>query len=160
MHTQAILFLNQFRKETDPRKNDSEFEFQFILSRSKNSEFDFRVVECRIRLFPTLISKINWLESEVPLNELPIKFLFFDCVNLSKPVSRAIFSNKFRDLNPCFQNVQVEPLSVIGLYFAPHPESMWNVFKFTFDHCYKNVWSSMICLFAVWPAYIKLLWPF
>ena len=40
---------------------------QSILSRSRNSSFYFRVVVCRIRLFPTLISKINWLWSELPL---------------------------------------------------------------------------------------------
>ena len=40
---------------------------QSILSQSRNSEFNFKVVVCRIRLFPTLISKINWLGSELPL---------------------------------------------------------------------------------------------
>ena len=29
----------------------------------------FRAVLCRIRLFPTLISKIKWFASELPLNE-------------------------------------------------------------------------------------------
>jgi len=46
--------------------------FQKILSRSRNSSFNFRVVVCRIRLFPTLISKIKWLGSELPLNWLKI----------------------------------------------------------------------------------------
>ena len=31
--------------------------------------FNLRVVLCRIRLFPTLISKIKWLVSELPLNK-------------------------------------------------------------------------------------------
>ena len=42
---------------------------QSILSRSKISSFDFRLVLCRIRLFTTLISKIKWLRSGVPLNQ-------------------------------------------------------------------------------------------
>ena len=32
-----------------------------------DSRFKFRVVICRIRLSPTLISKIKWLVSELPL---------------------------------------------------------------------------------------------
>ena len=40
---------------------------QTILSRSKKLSFNFRVVACRIRLFPTLISKIKWLWYELPL---------------------------------------------------------------------------------------------
>ena len=42
-------------------------EFQSILSRFRNSSFNLRVVVCRIRLFPTLISKIKWLGSGLPL---------------------------------------------------------------------------------------------
>ena len=34
-----------------------------------NFQIDFRVVLCRIRLFPTLISKIKWLETELSLIE-------------------------------------------------------------------------------------------
>ena len=41
---------------------------QSIFSRSRNSSFNFRVVLCRFRLFPTLISKIIWLGSGLPLN--------------------------------------------------------------------------------------------
>ena len=44
--------------------------FQSIWSRSRNSSFNFRVVLCRIRLFPTLISIIQWLWSELPLKYL------------------------------------------------------------------------------------------
>jgi len=39
---------------------------QSMLSRSENSSFNFRVVVCWIRLFPTLISKIKWLRSRLP----------------------------------------------------------------------------------------------
>ena len=52
-------------------KNDSGFEWcnlQLILCRTRNSTFNFTVVICRIRIFPTLISKIKWFESELPLN--------------------------------------------------------------------------------------------
>ena len=41
---------------------------QSILTRSRNSSFRFRVVLWRIRLFPTLILKIKWFGSELPLN--------------------------------------------------------------------------------------------
>ena len=40
---------------------------QAILSWCGNSPFNFRFVICRIRLFPTLISKIKWLWSTLPL---------------------------------------------------------------------------------------------
>ena len=42
--------------------------FKSVFSRSRNSSFNFRVVVCRIRLFPTLISKIKWLRSGLPLS--------------------------------------------------------------------------------------------
>ena len=47
----------------------------------------------------------------------------FYLIDLSKPITTAIFSNKLRrfDLNLCFQNFKVEPLTVIGVYFVPHP---------------------------------------
>ena len=44
------------------------FNLQSISGRSRNSSFKFRVVVCRIRPFPTLISKTKWLGSELPLN--------------------------------------------------------------------------------------------
>ena len=42
--------------------------------------FKFRVVLCRFRLFPTLISKRKWLGSE-----LPLKFLFWNFGKNSDP---------------------------------------------------------------------------
>ena len=63
---------------------------QSISSWSRNSSFYFRVVVCRIRLFPTSISKIKWLGSELPLRTLWLvirKFDFFfgicSCVQIS-----------------------------------------------------------------------------
>ena len=48
---------------TTPLKLNDEF-----LDRLKiDWKFKFRVVLCRIRLFPTLVSKIKWLGSELPL---------------------------------------------------------------------------------------------
>ena len=41
-------------------------------NRMKMRSFKFRVVLCRIRLFPPLISKIKWLGSELPLIDLLI----------------------------------------------------------------------------------------
>ena len=40
---------------------------QSILILSRYSSFKFIVVVCRIRLFPTLISKIKWLRPGLPL---------------------------------------------------------------------------------------------
>ena len=37
-------------------------------------KFDFKVVLCRIRLFPTMISKIKWLWSELPLSSTGLFF--------------------------------------------------------------------------------------
>ena len=37
--------------------------------------FNFRVVPCRIRLFPTLISKLKWVEPGLPLKfRIPLSF--------------------------------------------------------------------------------------
>ena len=41
--------------------------FQSILSRSRTSSFNFWVFVCRIRLFPTLISRRKWHGYELPL---------------------------------------------------------------------------------------------
>ena len=59
---------------------------------------NFRVVLCRIRLFPTLISKVKWLGSGLTLNKSPInrltppnffKFsIFFDCTRLQNLFQR------------------------------------------------------------------------
>ena len=46
---------------------------QTIFSLSRNSSFNFRVVLCRIRLFATLISKINGLGIDFPLMKI-LKF--------------------------------------------------------------------------------------
>ena len=43
---------------------------QSVLIRSWNSSFNFRLIVSRIRLFPTLVSKIKWSGSELPLNFL------------------------------------------------------------------------------------------
>ena len=41
-------------------------------NRLKIKSLKFRVVLCRIRLFPTMISKIKWLECELPLTRTSI----------------------------------------------------------------------------------------
>ena len=59
VQTQAILFLNQCRKESEPTYNDSAIEWWFSRStpnRLKWLNSKFRVVLCRTRLFPTLFS--------------------------------------------------------------------------------------------------------
>jgi len=64
-----FYFWNQCRKESDPTYEDSEMEWwisRLIQNRLKMTSLKFRVVLCRIRLFPTLISKIKSLWSELP----------------------------------------------------------------------------------------------
>ena len=54
---------SRIRHTTTPNLNDE------LLDRLKiDCRFNFRVVLYRIRLFPTLISKIKWLWSELPLS--------------------------------------------------------------------------------------------
>ena len=70
---QPFFGLNWFKGGSDP----SHFIFENnvgksrILSRSRSSAFYFRVVVCRLRLYPTLISKIKWLRSGLPLKNNP-----------------------------------------------------------------------------------------
>ena len=59
-------------------------------NRLKMALFKFRVVQCRIRLFPTLTSKIKWLGSELPL--IRVVFRLKDCMFPSvKNVSNFVF---------------------------------------------------------------------
>ena len=48
-------------------KNDSEFEFSIDFESIEKFIIQFQCRVYRIRLFPTLISKIKWLWSELPL---------------------------------------------------------------------------------------------
>ena len=66
VQTRAILFLKSMSE-----RGGSDIErrhLKSIWSRSRIPSFNFSVVVCRIRLFPTLISKIKWLGSGLPLN--------------------------------------------------------------------------------------------
>ena len=67
VQTQAILFLNVGKRPIRHRTTLNLNDFN-RLSRFRNSSFNFRIVVERIRLFPTLVSKINWLGSKLPLN--------------------------------------------------------------------------------------------
>ena len=77
--------------------------------------FKFRVVLCRIRLFPTLISKIKWIWSVLPLIKWsilgatwwPIEnqpwFEFHDFIRyISFSLCFSPFKVNFRSLNPLF----------------------------------------------------------
>ena len=68
VQTQAILFL---KSVSEKGGSDIERLKNWICrspqNRLKIPSLKFRVVLCRIRLFPTLISEINWLGSELPL---------------------------------------------------------------------------------------------
>ena len=71
VQTQAILYLKSILEWDGSdilyvTNKDSEIEWRNSKStqnRLKMTSFKFRVGLCRIRLFPTLISKIKWLES-------------------------------------------------------------------------------------------------
>ena len=88
VQTHAILFYfwTQCRKEADQTYNDSEWShLQSILSQSRNSSFNSRVVVCRIRLFSTLISKIKWLGFELPLKAPIFIMLYSDHLRWNLP---------------------------------------------------------------------------
>ena len=53
----------RIRHKTTLNLND-----EFLDRLKIDCRFKFRVVLCRIRLFPTLISKIKWFGSELPLS--------------------------------------------------------------------------------------------
>ena len=68
--SKRFYFKNQCRKCTNPPDNDSEIEWWICRSTQnplKITLFKFRVVQCRIRHSPTLISTIIWLGSWLPL---------------------------------------------------------------------------------------------
>ena len=68
IRTQAILFLKSMSE-----RGGSDIERPWLgmtidfESICRNLSFKFSVIVCRIRLFPSLISEINWLGSELPL---------------------------------------------------------------------------------------------
>ena len=72
--------------------------FQSVFSQPRNSSFNFRVVLCRIRLFPTLISKIEWLGSGLPLKVLEVLDEFS-----VRPMTRVFTRPKknFQNRDPC-----------------------------------------------------------
>ena len=60
-------------------------------NRLKMTSFTFRVVRCRIRLFPTLISRIKWLGSGLPLTMkvlefVEIEFMFINNIKTCKNI--------------------------------------------------------------------------
>ena len=62
-----FLFEINVGKRRIRHKTTLNLNFQSVLSRSRNLSFNFRIVACRIRLLPTIISKTKWLGSELPL---------------------------------------------------------------------------------------------
>ena len=79
VQTQSILFLKLMSERVG---SDIERLWNWISRSTQNylkmTPFKLRVVPCRNRLFPTLISKIKWLESELPLSwQWPHKTLVF-----------------------------------------------------------------------------------
>ena len=63
-----FIFETNVGKRRIRHRTTLNLKFQSILRRSRNSSLNSRVVVCRIRLFPTLISKIKWLASGLHLN--------------------------------------------------------------------------------------------
>ena len=69
VQTQAILFFEiNVGKRRIRHRTTLNLNSKSILIRSRISSFNFSVVLCRIRLFPSFILKINWLGSELPLS--------------------------------------------------------------------------------------------
>ena len=68
VRTQAILFMKSMseRVGSDIERLGVKMKPSSIDCES-NLKFNFRILLCRIRLFPTLISKIKWLGSGLPL---------------------------------------------------------------------------------------------
>ena len=97
---------------------------QSILSRSRNSSLNFRVVLCRFRLFPTLVSTIKWLGSGLPLKCFPIKIsvnIIFDRVGKKDPITLAseIICDRlgYKDINIMLwsQHISFIMVGVLGL---------------------------------------------
>ena len=68
-----IHFIFEINEGPDPTCNDCEIQWRNFRSTQNWLEMnssEFWLVLCRIRLFPTLISKIRWLESGLPLKLL------------------------------------------------------------------------------------------
>jgi len=66
----SFIFESNLGKSRNPTYSDSEMERRISRSaqnRLKMASFYFRVVLCRIRIFPTLILMIKWLWSGLPL---------------------------------------------------------------------------------------------
>jgi len=125
-----------YRKEANPPKNDSEFEWRHlesISSRSRDSSFNFRVVLWRIRLFPTLISKIKWIESELPEKMIVCMTYHIDLLSSS---STLLSSNSWSSLDQTFCSIQVPNIS------TPH----------------NTIWFE-IRLFVVVFSGIDSIWP-
>ena len=79
VQTQTILFLKSISERDG---SDIERLWNWASRSTQNhlkmTPFKFRVVQCRIRLFPTLISKIKWLGSRLPLTVTPFCDFLYD----------------------------------------------------------------------------------
>ena len=116
VETQAILFLKTMSEIVG-----SNIEWlwiwiiQSILGWSKNSSFYFRVVVCRNRLFPTMISKIKWLGCGLPLrfrsvtvkNDDPRNSLYITIFVVSKKLeygSRVVQKSNYQKQQKVWRN--------------------------------------------------------
>ena len=68
----------------------------------KIKSFKFRVVQCRIRLFPALISKIKWLSSELPLIKIVLVMIRVDSNILALRMSPAVNGRGLFDIERVF----------------------------------------------------------
>ena len=108
------------------------------------TSFKFRVVLNRIRLFPTLISKIKWLRSELPLNEKSVKSW----------IPRS--GNSWFNFKVGLCRIRVFPtlISKIKWFWSQLPLTFWIFFRngFSTDKS-KNPWFIQIILYWTFPWY-------
>ena len=96
---------------------------QLILSRSRNSLFNFRVIVCRIRPFPALVSKIKWFWSELPLTDRQRSIFELMDINLLDFISMKLFL--------------VEQFQISLVYFS-HNQVVW------YNKIFYGSWSRVL----------------
>ena len=107
VQTQTILFL-KCRESSDSTWNDSEIGF---LDRRQMTPLKSRVVLCRTRLFPTMISKMKWVWSALPLKWHQIKRQLKSLIGNESmtPKRNPLCSNGSKDKNPGGSMTSVDP---------------------------------------------------
>ena len=112
-----FYFWNQCRNESDPTYKDSEIQNRL--------SFKFRVVLCRFRFLPTLISKIKWLWSGLHLINLlyaaynmhrMIYSIYYLKHKLCFNIIR-LYAKSFYQINNLYSQLKIFIFSIIGTLF-------------------------------------------